>query len=67
MQMQKLNVRINVYFMQKRKQLLLLTIHHIKQWPKKKKKQVKKDLGSIASVSKMIMKKFGSTILKSFW
>ena len=36
MQMQKLNVRIKVYFMQKRKQLLLLTIHHIKQWPKEK-------------------------------
>lgn len=34
---------------------------------KNKIKQVKKDLGSIASVSKVIMKKFGSTILKSFW
>lgn len=66
MQMQKLHIRIKVYFTQKSKQLLLLTIHHIKQWPKKIK-QVKKDLGSIASVSKVIMKKFGSTILKSFW
>lgn len=31
------------------------------------KKITAKYLGSIASVSKVIMKKLGSTILKSFW